>query len=713
MSGRQFRLIAIVMFIVALAVRLNNALIFPALRGYDSFGHFTYIWYLSETGRVPLATEGWSFFHPPLYHGLMAALWNYLAGVDPEVRLEAGSLIMAVLSLTHAVVGYWVVRRYFPKDHLVQLLAVGLLLFVPVNIYSAPFLGNEGLNAVLCSVSLFALLKMLEHDSRTRACLLGLCLGLAMLVKFSALAIVAASFAAIAMKSWRQAEVRRGMRNLVVVGGIMLAVCGWYYGRNVSVYGTPFKMSREEFMVQHVEHVQTKGERSFLEYVLFDPMIFRRPQWPRGVPLSGPLPATVERSALRESVWTGVYANTWFDGYGGWALPRVTESEWSRRAGQLLLTLGTIPTLLIVLGVCIGMRRLWRKGWDDTLVVTLLYLAAMLAIFVYGTRVTRVHAAIKATYFIPVAVVFAFYLAVATEYCGRTRQKLRRYVGSTCLALAALSVAVFTQGLVLRWDDYDAKSFGQGGRDAFWSNTRGVVDYAGGWKARAATRFTEAADHDLYVGYENLATLALEEQRPLEAIYLLRRAAALQPGQAFGTVPDRIRFTQTAQAEYLTTLSVLYHELGWYSAAEVAARSALLEDGSVPEVNYNVAVLLIGRAAKLEASGRELRAVLLERARRYLGRTLYHDPGFTDALAMLGVSAALAGDCESAMEKILASIEQKPMARRRYPLETNRGLRYDAALRRRRQIVKLPEMLRPEYQLAVCAAYERKPAGML
>ena len=76
---------AIVLFAVGAAVRTNNAFRFPVLDGYDAFGHFTYIWYLSETGKVPLSTSGWSFFHPPLYYWIMSAIWRALPGVDAGV----------------------------------------------------------------------------------------------------------------------------------------------------------------------------------------------------------------------------------------------------------------------------------------------------------------------------------------------------------------------------------------------------------------------------------------------------------------------------------------------------------------------------------------------------------------------------------------------------------------------------------------------------
>ena len=58
------------MVVVATVVYVNNVIVLPSLRAPDGFGHFTYIWLMASTGSVPWATEGWSFFHPPLYYAL-------------------------------------------------------------------------------------------------------------------------------------------------------------------------------------------------------------------------------------------------------------------------------------------------------------------------------------------------------------------------------------------------------------------------------------------------------------------------------------------------------------------------------------------------------------------------------------------------------------------------------------------------------------------
>src|SRR5205085_1406631 len=119
------------------AVRLNNALTYPSLRAFDGFGHFTYIWFMADHWRVPPPTSGWSFFHPPMYYWLMASIWRLAESLDPLVRLKIGTALTSTLGLAHGLVIYAVVRRRFPDKPLIALLSATLMLFLPVQVFTA------------------------------------------------------------------------------------------------------------------------------------------------------------------------------------------------------------------------------------------------------------------------------------------------------------------------------------------------------------------------------------------------------------------------------------------------------------------------------------------------------------------------------------------------------------------------------------------------
>lgn len=702
MSRRTFTVVAAVLLLLGAAIRVHNALTFPVLGSYDAFGHFTYVWYVGETWRVPLPTSGWEFFHPPLYYAVMAAIWTGLAGTDPVLRLRMGLLIVAVASLVHAAVVWDIIRRRFPADRLLRLLAGGLTLFLPVHLYSAAFLGNEGLTAVLCSIALLLLLARLRRQTWTRSMLLGLVLGLAMLTKITAVAVVAGAIGMIALKALHERRLRAEGVHLAVILGVLLATCGWYYARNVERYGTPFVMSRNELMLRIVESSQPQAQRSLAEYLLFDPMIFRRPAWPRSVG-DETEPHGWSR-ALRESVWTGLYANTWFDGFGGWAVPRVTDSELARRAGQALLVLGTVPTLLVLVGVWSAIVQFRRKGWDDLLVATLLTLGTMLVIFVVGTRVVPIAAAVKATYLMPVTVTFGVCFALGLARLRAWRPAAVRVVTAELALLGAISVAVFWHGLL-----FDAASI-RGYFpmiEASEENLYGVVYYAAGERGAARRHFQAAAAGGLYLGYENLALLALDERRPGEALHLLKRAMRLQPAQSFGLPAERAAYDRTTRAEYLNLTAVISHMQGRPERARRAAAAALRLDLTIPEAHYDLAVVTLERA--LDDPQSSPPAADIARARQHLDRALALDPGFAEARELLAVARSLEGECAAEGTRDGGSVVSRERTVRIYPVETGTGAPYAASIARRRHISDLPERLRIEPAPQPAAAESAAP----
>lgn len=697
MKHGTFLACGLAMTVVAVAVRLHNVWTESVLGGYDAFAHFSYIWFLADTGRVPLADTGWEFFQPPLYYALMAIPWTAMDGVDGVTRLRAGTTLVALLGLIPVAVAVTVVRRRLPDERVVQLTTAGLMLFLPMHIYSAGFVGNEALNAVLGAVAFAVLLRTLEHPSHRNAAALGLVLGLAMLTKFTGVVAVATGLGTVALKGVRQRNVRGAARLLAVASAVLLAVCGWYYARNILLYGTPFRLSRDQLFLSRVENSQLQGERNFLEYVLFDPGILYRPQWPRGLSLNSPRPPGTGYSALRESIPTGLYANAWFDGYGGVALPPVTGNEASRRAGQLLLTLATIPTAVTLLGLALALRNLRRRGWDDMTVATLVALAAIEAVLIHGTRSVPTQAAVKATYLMPISVAFAFLFALGLEHLGRRAPRMRNAVVAACAVLMTASALVFTRGLAI-----DDEWFRTGERSSPARNLYGVIAYAAGDPESAAGHFRESARGGWHLGYENLAAIALDEGDPASAEWFLQKAAALQPFQTRGSVDERRRANATAQAEYANSRSVILQRLGRNDEALDAAETAIRRDPSIPESHYDAGVLrlllAVGRTADVARAPREL----LEKAERALARSVELDPAFREAETMRGVSLALLGDCDAARPLLERSPSTSTPGSRAYPIETGPGDRNAAGLQRRRRIEGLPSSLSAESALQNC-----------
>jgi len=691
----RFRIIAVAIFALAILVRLHNVYVFPMMRSPDAFGHFTYIWYLAATGHIPLATEGWSFFHPPLYYAFMTVFWKVFAALDPVSRLTIGTAAIAMMGLVHAVVVFLFTRRRFPHDRVVQLCATAFVLFLPVQLYSAGYIGNEALNAVLCSLSLLALVRLLERPVWQRAAVLGLSLGLGMLTKFTSLSVVAGTLAVIALHALYTREWLRGAKLLTVAGAMLVMVCGWFYARNVVLYGNPFQMSRDTLAVRRVENLQTQGVRGLYEYILFDPMIVLSPQWPRGIPLQlvGNSAPPSAHDALRESVWTGMFANTFFDAVGGQVLPTITQDLGVLRAGRILLALGLIPTFLILIGITLTIARMLRRQWSDVDVAVLFPFLAAMALFAYGAKSVPMHAAIKATYLSAATAMFGYWFACGLALVRRLEPRTGAVVVGVSALLAVASVTVFTLGRVVG-RGYLAET----PHAPVFQNIYGIIEYAGGNRDKARRLFDLSASNGWHLGMENLAAIALEEGRPLEAIYRLRRAADWQRTQSFGVPEDKARFDRITQAEYSNSMAVIYYRLGWNDAARAAAEEAVALDASIPEAIYDRGVVELTDSQRTRDSGARMN--LIEQARSDFERATALDPAFRDAQSMRMVAGALAGKCPAGAT---ADLDHGP-SRRIYPIETGTGDWHASALHRRRHIEDVPERLRPQSALAACDA---------
>ncbi len=683
MTRRSFTAAAAVLLAIGAAVRVHNALTFPLLTSYDGFAHFTYVWYLAATGRVPLPTAGWEFFQPPLYYAGMAVLWDALRNLDPDVRLHVGVGLVAVASLIHAAVVTDVLRRRAPEARLQRLITLAFMLFLPVGVYGAGFLGNEGACAVLCSGGLAALFAHLRRPTALRAAALGFVLGLALLTKITAIAVAVGALATIVAKGLAERRPRPAIGHAAILLAVMVATSGWYYERNVKLYGTPFVMSRRELVLRLIEDSQPQARRALAEYLLFDPLILRRPMWPRGADAPN-LPGGWS-GAVRDSVWTGLYANTWFDGFGGWTVPHITGNETARHAGQLLLCLGVVPTLLVIVGFLSALVGLVRRGFDDVRAVVVFTLVPMLAIFIVGTRSVPIAAAVKATYLLPASVAFGLAFALGLEWVALRRARVVRFVAVDLALASAIAVGVFWHGLLFS----EREIFGSWPLiHASTADQYGVVYYAAGDRAAARAHFERAAADDLYLGYENLALLAFEDERTGEALHLLKRAIRLQPRQSPGQGPDRALYDRITAAEYWNLVSVFEHARGRMVRAEGAAAAAVARDPTLPEAHFDLAVAMLARA---DRGGGGVPATLA-RARSHLDRAVALDPGFAEAAALRAiVDAVAAGDRADAATGLV--LRRAAPGDRLYPVETGIGAPYAASIGRRRHVTDLPETL--------------------
>ena len=224
----------------------TNLFRIPPAWGFDLRGHLEYVRFVAAEGRLPLATDGWTMFQPPLFYLVAAACRSVLGQlVAPEtadllLRLVPMACGAALIELCHRAG-----RLCFPADPWRQTVATLVGGCMPITLYQCQVVHNEPLAAVLAAATFLGCLHLLADSPAVQrrwfAPALGAAWGLALLTKSTPLLLGPFLLFALVCQgvsrreSWPRVAARAG-----VVFGTAALVAGWYYLRNWLVFGRPF-----------------------------------------------------------------------------------------------------------------------------------------------------------------------------------------------------------------------------------------------------------------------------------------------------------------------------------------------------------------------------------------------------------------------------------------------------------------------------------------
>jgi hypothetical protein len=162
---------------------------------------------------------------------------------------------------------YLIALELFPKWRSFAAGAAALVAFNPQFIFIASAVSNDSAVSALCTVALWLMLRLVRRGvSMTKSqitnhnwslvighwVLLGLVLGLALITKASALALLPLAVVAIAMAAWSESLFEKGnlqtppksygwtfLKGCIIVFGIVALVAGWWYTLNWRLHGDP------------------------------------------------------------------------------------------------------------------------------------------------------------------------------------------------------------------------------------------------------------------------------------------------------------------------------------------------------------------------------------------------------------------------------------------------------------------------------------------
>jgi tetratricopeptide (TPR) repeat protein len=351
-------LAAIVVVIVLLAILFVNNLpqLAPVL-GFDRDGHLQYIDYILQKKALPLADEGWQMYQPPLFYLLSALLiapFGSSASTDSSVL--ALRVFCAGISVVHVVLIFLCLRLLFPKQMRHQLVGLAIGAFLPASLCLAHNITNESLAALFVTAALYFTLRSIQASSSSAHfhAAVGICLGLAMLTKFSALLAIPPICALLVWKGHQRAVSvseseeakglgvwKKGLTEMTAVLVAFAVVCGWHYARVWAHFGIPLIGNWDP----HLPFAwwQEPGYRVSTWYYRF------------GESFRCPLFSNLSSFA------DGLYSTLWGDGLCSGSARMSFRPQWNYELMNAGYLLALIPAVLMAIGLGVACVRLIRK----------------------------------------------------------------------------------------------------------------------------------------------------------------------------------------------------------------------------------------------------------------------------------------------------------------------------------------------------------------
>lgn len=262
------------------------SIVTPIFESPDELWHYPFVWRLARTGELPVQDpfqpqlwkqEG---SQPPLYYALAALLTAPIPADDlPDLiydnphadiglaspdgnanivvhtareawpwqgavlALHLTRLLSVLLGSGTVLATYALGRLLWPERPTLALLAMAFVAFNPMFIFISGSVNNDNLIIFLATLTLWQL-ALLVVRQREPAQLpvrqligLGVLTGLASLAKVSGLGLLGLVGLTLLWRGGQQRSWRLAILGNGLVGLIALAIAGWWYGRNVALYG--------------------------------------------------------------------------------------------------------------------------------------------------------------------------------------------------------------------------------------------------------------------------------------------------------------------------------------------------------------------------------------------------------------------------------------------------------------------------------------------
>jgi hypothetical protein len=273
--------------LLGVLLRISMAATFDVRQGFDFGGHWSIVEYVAAHHALAPLTLTAASYHPPLYYLIGAVALSL--GFGPG----AFGWLAALWGVCRLVVVWVGLERWLPESRLARVVALFTAAVLPAGLQLDGMVSNEALSTLLCAMAIVAAPSAIAAARAGRVrpfAWLAVWLGLALVTKFSASALVLAVIAALALdlgrgdEPWRSA-LRARWKPLVTGAAIVLSLSGWFFVRNQVLYGRPAPTGYEGLMAPNqapYEKIPYFSRRPLAFYWRWDSAIFGDPYVPTG-----------------------------------------------------------------------------------------------------------------------------------------------------------------------------------------------------------------------------------------------------------------------------------------------------------------------------------------------------------------------------------------------------------------------------------------------
>lgn len=400
LGGRKLEL---GIFLLGVALRVSMRFSYEPTAAYDFPWHWELVEWMIQHRRVAPADAMLQAQHPPLFYTVAALLFSSGVSLANMAWLPVTCGVLR-LGLTWAAI-----ELYLPHSRWARAAALALAAVMAAAVHVDGMIYPEAVNCLWASLAVLLAPLAFRSPLRKRlrmAVLLGVVLGVELLTKVSGLTIVAAlclvaglellfSKAALAQR-WRAAAC------CVAMVCACLAVCGWYYARNVADFGRPFVTSfdlpSQRHMVEASNRIPYLHRRTVGYFVGWEPAIF---SFPFGHAATGAHPTLFPAAVASAFVdyWNYGFSQVSPLGKSGIWHPAASTPPRVLRAAQLAVAGGTVIFLATVIAWLAVSRRLWqRRDWGRMSLVAIPLVSLGAAMHFATTYPVDVFGVIKSVY---------------------------------------------------------------------------------------------------------------------------------------------------------------------------------------------------------------------------------------------------------------------------------------------------------------------------